>query len=61
MLINTLEDEEGISLGGQKLNCIRFADDVVILANDIKLLQKITVNLEKGVWDADKCMENKNI
>lgn len=40
-------NEDGIGIGGWKINCTRFADDMVILANDTRVLQKIKVKLEK--------------
>lgn len=46
MLSNTLEDEERIHIGRQKINCIRFANNMVILA---KALQKLLVKLEEGI------------
>lgn len=44
-----LEIEERISMGGCKLNCIKFADDIIILTNHTKTLQIIIEILEEGV------------
>lgn len=50
MISKTLEEcVEGISIGGVKVRCIRFADDMVVLAEDTRSLQGLITRLEEGM------------
>lgn len=46
---NIREDKEGLSIGERNINYIRFADDIVILANDSITLQSIMTTLEEDM------------
>ena len=41
--------EGGVSIGGKKIRNIRFADDMIILAEDIQSLQRFLKALEEGM------------
>ena len=41
-----LEDLEGIKVGGRNVNCIRYADDTVLVADSQEKLQRLVTALE---------------
>lgn len=49
MICTIIEGKEGISIGGQNISCIRFADDMVIVSKDTPTLQRLIGLLEKGM------------
>ena len=52
MITNVLQErKEGISIGGKKINCIRFADDMVLVAENSQTLQGLVTLLENGMED----------
>jgi len=49
MMRNVMQEEDGISVGGRRINCIRFADDMVLMADNMQALQRLITILEKGM------------
>ena len=47
MLINALEDLNGVPVGGVKMNNIRYADDAVLMAKSEEDLQKLVNRLDQ--------------
>ena len=47
MIIEHLEGR-GVHIGGRSIRCIRFADDMALLAEDEEDLQGMVTNLEEG-------------
>ena len=49
MMSNILDGEEGVTTGGRKIDFLRFADNMVILADETAITQRILQKLEDGV------------
>ena len=41
MILRNIEDHEGMKVGGQNINNLRYADDTVLIADSEEKLQKI--------------------
>lgn len=48
-MLSDIPKTEGIHIGGKKINCVGFADYMVILTKDTKGMQYIMAKLEEGV------------
>ena len=47
-VINEIEELEGVRVGGRNVNCIRYADDTVLIADTNQKLQELTTALDEG-------------
>ena len=53
IILQNIENQEGISVGGHNINNLRYADDTVLIADSEEKLQKILTTVtdesEKGI------------
>ena len=51
----------GVNIGGKKIKCIRFANDMALLAEEEQMLKNMLMDLNDmlGLWDEDKYKEDE--
>ena len=58
-VMEEIEELEGVRVGGRNVNCIRYADDTVLIADSKEKLQELTTTLDDGRSLRDERRKNK--
>ena len=51
LMTNCFLNTGGVNIGGRRITCIRFADDVALLAEDERMLKNMLMELNEGCED----------
>ena len=51
LMKNCFLNAEGVNIGGRRIKCIRFADDVALLAEDERMLKNMLMELNERCED----------